>query len=449
MMHILKPFSLAKLLTFAYLALISSMAAAATMPYQSHDKTLGTVNCTNSLCHGSTVPWEESNVLQNEYTTWVRLDKHTQTYNVLLNEDSKTIAKNLGLKKPAHETKECLDCHAHNPQQSLRGERFMPTEGVGCEGCHGPAERWVKSHTLEGNTHADNIKNGMYPTSDSVSQAKLCLSCHFGDKNRFVNHRIMGAGHPRLTFELETFTAIQPSHFKVDEDWHKRKGEYNPIKIWAIGQAIATQQLLNSFADPKQGYDGIFPELVLFDCHACHHPMSEKKATARLGIGPGRVRLNDSNLLMLRAIVKVVTPENASGFNNRVSTLHQAISGNNDLNGKTPQQLAQLLSTYINSTIDSIDKKPMSLKELKAIFIALVDEASKSQFSDYAGAEQAYMAVSDLALSLAKQGALNSAPVVNRHLAAMRKTLLNDEKYEPEIFAKQFSDLKFAVSQAR
>ena len=67
------------------------------MPYQSQDKTLGSVNCANSLCHGSTVPWAESNVLQNEYTTRVS-DRHTQTYNVLFNETSKRIAKNMGLK---------------------------------------------------------------------------------------------------------------------------------------------------------------------------------------------------------------------------------------------------------------------------------------------------------------------------------------------------------------
>lgn len=447
MMTMLKIVNTLAALTMAWC--MGTANAESTMPYQSQDKTLGSVNCANSLCHGSTVPWAESNVLQNEYTTWVRLDRHTQTYNVLFNETSKRIAKNMGLKKPAHETKECVDCHAHNPSPSLSGERFVRSEGVGCEGCHGPAERWIKSHTLDGNTHADNIKNGLYPTDNPVAQAKLCLSCHFGDKNRFVNHRMMGAGHPRVSFELETFTAIQPSHFKIDDDWHKRKGDYNPIKIWAIGQVVATQHTLNAFADPKQGYDGVFPELVLFDCHACHHPMSDKKWTPRLGIGPGKIRLNDSNMLMLRAIVKVLAPEMSAGFNGKINELHQAIAGNIDLKGKTPQQQAQLLSQYLNGVSTMIEKKPMGLKQLKEVFIALVDEAEKSQFMDYAGAEQAYMAISDVALSLAKQNALNSASVVNRHLAAMRKTLEDDEKYQPDVFAKQFSDLKFAVSQAR
>ena len=98
-----------------------SISAWSAHPSLSPDQTVGSVNCANSLCHGSITPWSESNVLQNEYTTWERLDKHTQTYQVLLNKQSKLIAKNLGLEKPAHESKVCLDCHAHNPPANQRG----------------------------------------------------------------------------------------------------------------------------------------------------------------------------------------------------------------------------------------------------------------------------------------------------------------------------------------
>ena len=54
-------------------------------------------------------------------------------------------------------------------------------------------------------THAGNVARGLYPTSDPVAQARLCLSCHFGNRDKFVTHRMMGAGHPRMSFELETF----------------------------------------------------------------------------------------------------------------------------------------------------------------------------------------------------------------------------------------------------
>ncbi|MGK0321912.1 MAG: hypothetical protein ACI9JP_004111, partial [Granulosicoccus sp.] len=34
----------------------------------------------------------------------------------------------------------------------------------------------------------------------------------------------MGAAHPRLSFELDLFTANQPAHYSVDADYMARKG---------------------------------------------------------------------------------------------------------------------------------------------------------------------------------------------------------------------------------
>jgi hypothetical protein len=422
---------------------ISSLHAEAVLPNASTHQTVGTINCANSTCHGSVTPWTDSVVLQNEYTTWLRLDKHAQAYNVLLNDKSKKIAKNLGLKEPANKAKICLDCHAHNPTEKLQGERFILTEGIGCEGCHGPAEKWITSHTVEGVTHADNIKNGMYPTDKPVEQAKLCLSCHFGDENRFVTHRIMGAGHPRISFEVETFANIEPAHYKIDADWHKRKGDYDPIKIWAIGQALASQQLLNILVDPKRGKDGLFPELVLFDCNACHHPMSEKQYSPRLGVGPGRVHLNDSNLLMLRAIVSVVDPSHAKAFDAQVSQLHRAIAGTG---AGDPMKLAKNLSGTIGKYIIQFEQKHFDIGVLRDILKALINEAGAQNYSDYAGAEQVYMSISSLALSLSKQGGLQPVTEINNRLAAMRKILANEEKYNASAFRAELSGLRKLIS---
>src|SRR5882672_2258123 len=80
------------------------VAQAQPLPYESKAMSVGVVNCANSLCHGSASPWKDSNILQNEYITWSRVDKHaTRAYQVLLTERSQRIAKNLGLKEPAHQ----------------------------------------------------------------------------------------------------------------------------------------------------------------------------------------------------------------------------------------------------------------------------------------------------------------------------------------------------------
>ena len=102
-------------------------------------------------------------------------------------------------------------------------------------------------------------RDGRFPTEDAVQRARLCLSCHLGNRDRLVTHRLMGAGHPRLSFELDTFTTVEPAHFKTDSDYAKRKRLWDGVQVWAIGQAIAVSQTLELLTDPKIGRDGFFP----------------------------------------------------------------------------------------------------------------------------------------------------------------------------------------------
>lgn len=439
------------------LAWLASGAAAtgapiATLPNVASQHSVGTVNCASSTCHGAVTPWLDATVLQNEYTTWLRQDKHAKAYAVLLNAQSRSIAAKLGLKEGAHQTALCLDCHAHNPAPQLRGERHHASDGVGCEACHGPADKWIRSHTVAGATHADNVAKGMYPTGRPLEQAKLCLSCHMGDASRSVSHRLMGAGHPRLSFELDTFTRLAPAHYRIDDDWRKRKGDYDSVRLWAIGQALAAKGLLDALSDPQRGRDGMFPELALFDCHACHHPMSEKKWSARLDVGPGRMRLNDSNLLMLRAIVRATDPAGADAFSLQVGQLHQAVAGNPAARGADPLALAASLSATIGRHILRLEQQRFTPALQRAVLAGLVDEARRQQFSDYAGAEQAYMSISSLAAALARQGALGGAGSIeglnriNRRLASLRGVLAKEDAFAPDAFAVELLALSRAIS---
>ncbi len=99
---------------------------------------MGVVNCANSLCHGSVQPWKDSDVLQTEYVTWSRVDKHARAYRVLSTERRSASRAISGSKKPANQAKLCLDCHAHNVPVALRGERFRLDDGVSLRGVPRP-----------------------------------------------------------------------------------------------------------------------------------------------------------------------------------------------------------------------------------------------------------------------------------------------------------------------
>ncbi|MCM2327935.1 MAG: cytochrome c family protein [Lysobacter sp.] len=426
-------------LALATASLAAFAADVPKLPYEAGGKHVGVVNCASSLCHGSISEWKGSNVLQNEYVTWSRVDKHAlRAAQVLTNERSRRIAANLGLKEPAHKAKVCVDCHGHNPPAEQRGERFKASDGVSCEACHGPAEKWIASHVAPGATHEENVANGLYPTPDPVALARLCLSCHFGNKDKFVTHRIMGAGHPRISFELDTFTQTQPPHFVIDEDWQRRKGRWDGVRVWAIGQALAAQESLDVVLDPKRGRDGLFPELVVFDCHACHHPMSETRWKPRVGTRPGTIRFNDSNLLMLRQIVRRTDPAESAAFNAQVLQLHKAVAGE----GGDALEAAARLRRGLDAVIAKLRGREFDDRDLRAILAGLVEDGIAGSYADYAGAEQATMAIASVMNFLARRGSLGDVRAANAALDRVFETVRNDEKYRGERFQSALSGLK-------
>jgi len=371
------------------------------LPQHGKDIHLGVTSCAGSTCHGAATAWEKSTVLQNEYVTWSQKDSHSRAYTVLMNDASKRIAANLGLPN-AHEADICLDCHADNVAPEARGRVFQISDGVGCEACHGGAERWLGLHVAGIAGHAENVAAGMYPTEDPVKRAELCLSCHFGDENKFVTHRIMGAGHPRMSFELDTFTAIQPAHFVVDDDYRKRKQVANGIQTWAIGQAIALERRIDALIDPKRGMDGIFPELVLFDCQACHHSLTEPRWQARpsTGLGPGVVRFDDSNLLMLRVLVSSLDPEKGADLARQTRRLHEASTQSVEAFHAAAKDLKQTTGDLVAM----FSGHKFGKADVSKLLGGLIAEAKNAEFSDYAGAEQATMAIGAVLAAAAQMG---------------------------------------------
>lgn len=413
------------------------------LPQYGQDAHLGVLSCAGSTCHGAVEPWKNSTVLQNEYVTWQRQDKHAKAYNVLLDERSKRIARNLGLSQPAHQADVCLDCHADNA--AVRSKTFQISDGVGCEACHGGAPRWLGIHVSGQANHQDNVNAGMYPTEDPVARAELCLSCHFGDQKKFVTHRIMGAGHPRMSFELDTFTAVQPAHFRVDEDYRKRKKVANPVQTWAIGQAMAMSKLMEAMADPKRNRDGIFPEFVLFDCHACHHPMSNLRwqPRASTGLGPGLPRVSDSNLIMLRVITGRIDPETAKALRERSLALHRASTDGPE----AMVSAAKGLKEIADKLVVAFAKHNFGQADMQALMNGLISEGFAGEYVDYAAAEQTTMAMSALISAMQQAGVVNDAQVksMNGALEKLYAAVAKDEEYKPASFTAALREFQAAA----
>lgn len=408
------------------------------IPLYAADAHVGVTSCGGSTCHGAVEPFKGSNVLQNEFVTWQREDKHSRAYAVLMNDRSKRIARNLGL-EAAHTAKLCLDCHSDNVAQDMRGRQFQLSDGVGCESCHGGARRWLGTH-VAGATHDENVKAGLYPTDDPVLRAKLCVSCHFGvaSDTKFVTHKIMGAGHPRMPFELDTFTTIQPAHYVVDDDYRKRKKSPSGVQVWAIGQAMQMAAILESVLDGSRNRQGVFPELVAFDCHACHHQMSQEidlRWQGRRGVGlpPGYPRFNDANLVMMRVIANRIDPELGRRLAARTTDLHKAVAGGFD----SYQSKARDLLVAVNDMARRAAAHGFSKDDMQAVLTGLLDEGKAGELFDYAAAEQAVMALGSIISAMKTAGAIDAAQLekLNAQLERCYAATADDELFRPGDFA--------------
>jgi len=410
------------------------------LPQQGPDVHLGVGTCSGSTCHGAVTPWRNSPIQQNEYIVWHSKDAHSKAYARLNSEAARRIARNLGLPN-AHEAKVCLDCHADNVAPNLRARSFQISDGVGCEACHGGSVRWLGTHIAGTSNRAQNLANGMYPTEDPAARARLCLSCHLGTKDKFVSHQMLGAGHPRLPFELDTFTETQPAHFRVDGDYRVRKRVADPAQTWAIGQAVTVQSILEAMADPARNRQGAFPELSFFDCHACHHPMSNVRWAPQPGggPGPGRIRLADGNMLMLRLIAAQVDPALSTQLQQQSRALHDASQQSVDALAAATVPLRETVTVLL----DRLARYSFDGATLQTLLREVLREGEQRTYGDYLDAEQATMAVAAILATLKRSGQIDDARFkrLDAVLDRAYKAVERDETFKAADFAAALAAL--------
>jgi Cytochrome c554 and c-prime len=427
---------------------ILALLAAAPVLAQNNPKHLGVASCSSSVCHGSVTPSKTYDVLLNEYVTWSHEDAHAKAYTVLSSPRARTMASKLGLQDAAT-AKVCLDCHTDNVAPDRRGAKFSVTDGVGCEACHGGSERWIATHTSRRATYRENIAKGMYPTANLHERATLCLSCHYGTADKFATHRLMAAGHPRLSFELDTFLAIEPAHYRVDANYERRKPSYSRTQTWAYGQLAAAFTELMTLQGPRIDNGATFPELALFNCYACHmssmHRYDWNHRLLPLSVEPGGVPVNDGHLRMAWIISRRLDPASAPA----VLKLSQALLASGPGGRNQIVARSRDLSVLVGQLRDRAATYQWTRTDQQQLLNMLVSLGVEGEFHDYIGAEQAVMAIDGLLIDLGMSSEHRG------QLDGLYRLVRNDEGYTPESFVSALRELQSgldrtpAVSAAR
>jgi hypothetical protein len=270
----------------------------------------GTASCSGRGCHGGLEARPEQPIGQNEYSLWISHDQHAEAFRVLFTKRSQDIARNLNIKE-AHEDGRCLSCHltpfaavgedVPSPA-SVLGKRINEEKvfGVGCESCHGAADRWLSAHTesvWRDYRPEQKAKLGMVPVDDIVELAQACAGCHVGAPPskqvplaRDVNHDLIAAGHPRLNFELGVYLANLPPHWNEEARAQKREKGMHEARTWTLGQLASAQAALDLLAYRAEDPSRPWPEFAEYDCFACHHDLQGKSWRQKSGYGASRPR---------------------------------------------------------------------------------------------------------------------------------------------------------------
>ncbi len=406
-------------------------------------KYTGPGSCASPSCHGGVAPRTDNSVLQNEYSTWVVKDKHARAHEVLSNPVATRMAKILNI-ADASTAPKCLACHALDVPPEQRARTFDPVDGVSCESCHGPASNWLGPHTTKGWTHQQSIDAGMYDDRDLIHRSEKCLGCHLGTKDKVVDHEMIAAGHPDLYFELASFSAVMPKHWR--EQSEKEKSTPDPghdVRALAVGQAVQLREELLRVARDVQGPN--WPEYANLDCFACHHSLTSAKDSWRQAQGyadrrAGNPPWNTSRFVVLRVIVNEMDPAAAQKLTTEVGEVRALINA-------TAPDRAQL-SSRATATAEIADglahrfatvsfDQAMSMRLMKAI----IADADLIAAQDERAAEQAAMAIDSLFLAYSKGPRNESNERMRAAIRDLFHSLDDPSSYNAPKFAAQLRAL--------
>ena len=416
---------------------------------------VGVASCGGTTCHGRSEA-DGPVVRQDEVMLWQdpssAAGAHSRAYDALRDPRSQAIAQRLGIGE-ATNAPMCLGCHA--TPAGARGARFQVTDGVGCESCHGPASGWLSSHYAVGGTHANNVSRGLVPLESPRARAAICLDCHFGsaDEGQFVNHRIMAAGHPRISFELDLFTTLQ-QHHQEDADYRRRKQVVDSVRMWAIGQSLALERSLTLYASPARGTEGAWPEFYFFDCHSCHRRIADDPNFRPTAVpNPGRPiptgmpPYNDENMIMLAAAARVIAPSVAQRYERDSRAFHQAIARDR---GGAVAAAGQLRETA-RALATAFANAPVSRQQIFAIIDTITSEAISPRFTDYAGSVQAVMATDTLLSALVDEQQVPEASAngIRADINSAYRAVRDPNAYNPGEFRASLGRAAAAIRRLR
>ncbi len=410
-------------------------------------KYIGPGSCAATSCHGSIKPIAGSRILQNEYSTWILQDKHSRAYQALTGDVGERMARILKLGSKAEEAPKCLVCHTLYTTAEQRGRSIEIAEGVSCESCHGPASAWLGPHTTRDWPHEKSLTLGMQDTRDVIHRTQKCLECHLGTKEKFVDHEMIAAGHPDLYFELDSFSAVMPQHWKVPRESSPGKpveeAAWAGVRDWSTGQAVQLSASMDRLAWRARGERSDkkdpWPEYAELSCFACHHSLGAAKDSWRQEHGyegrrPGDPAWNASRYVVFSLLAKQIDSANGQELDRQLLTVSTEMSKLNP-DRRVVADAAAAAAPLAQRIAERLATMPYDQAITLRMLQRIADDAENISIADERAAEQAAMALDSLYIAYSKDTRPADAAEARAAINALFQQLENPSSYNADQFA--------------
>jgi hypothetical protein len=274
----------------------------------------------------------------------------------------------------------------------------------------------------------------MYDTSDPAKVAETCLGCHLGSATKRVDHDMIGAGHPALSFELDTFASSMPAHWVR----HDGNAAWFAGAPWALGQPIMLREAARHLGRQLRT-DG-WPDFAAYDCYSCHHDLRPGSRWRQdRPEGPGRPPWDASRYVVLSRLAHEVAPDVAGRLDASVRRLDQLAR-----NGRATPDLGRACDATAAAADDLLARlRPAPLDAARAdrLLRAFSSDGNRLAFAGFRTAQQVAWTLDSLAtarpvLHGRQKGAPESDPL-RVAVGRLFDGLGDPAAYDPARFARE------------
>jgi hypothetical protein len=398
----------------------------------------GSASCASASCHnaeglGGYRGREYACALERDAQHQAK-DKHVRAYEVLFEPRSRQIEQRLSGLASAQEARPesnvlCLRCHVHpgalaQPSRAIEGVRQLRLEdGVSCEACHGPAERWLAAHFRPGwvsLSAAARRAQGMIDNCSVSGRARACVDCHVGRAGMDVNHDLIAAGHPRLHFEFSSYHYFLHKHWDYAQELRDRPDF--EARAWAVGQLASAKAALDLLAVRAESRRGPWPEFAEYDCFSCHHDLKEKswrQQRGPQGRKAGALVWSDWYYDQLPQAVAALAGKSDPSLTRALEELRQKLS--------TPRPDRSNIARQARRTAAALGRALTNAEQAPAVLpiAELFQQVAARSATNWDSAAQEYVALS----ALSRSGRALGQPLAGPALARFQKLLRFPDRY--------------------